>query len=70
MKNFTFFIILLFSITVFAQKLNRPEPESWKMASIENVSPIVLEKPDLSILRAEDKINDLIDHPRDSDRGG
>ncbi len=58
MKNITFFILFVFALNVSAQNLKQPQPESWAISSIEGVPPITLQKPDLSNLIAEDKIND------------
>jgi lysyl endopeptidase len=58
MKNITFFILLVFALNVSAQNLTQPQPESWAISSITDVQPITLQKPDLSNLIAEDKIND------------
>ena len=60
MKTNYFFILFLLSLTVFAQKPDRPQPESWKTTTttLAKVAPIVLQKPDLSTLRSEDAVND------------
>jgi lysyl endopeptidase len=58
MKNITFFILLVFALNISAQNLTQPQPESWAISSITDVQPITLQKPDLSNLIAEDKIND------------
>ena len=60
MKTNYFFILFLLSLTVFAQKPDRPQPESWKTTTttLAKVAPIVLQKPDLSALRSEDAVND------------
>jgi hypothetical protein len=60
MKTNYFFILFLLSLTVFAQKPDRPQPESWKTTTttLAKVAPIVLQKPDLSALRSEDVVND------------
>ncbi len=60
MKTNYFFILFLVALTAFAQKPDRPQPESWKTttATLGKVPPIVLQKPDLSVLRSEDIVND------------
>jgi hypothetical protein len=58
MKNITFFILFVFSLSVSAQNSNQQLPKSWTISSLEKVAPITLEKPNLSRLIAEDLVND------------
>lgn len=58
MKYLTYFFAFLFVVNSMAQNQQRPQPESWQISTIEKVSPILLDEPDLTQLRAEDAIND------------
>ena len=55
MKKITLIFITLF---IFQARAQKPQPESWSIHAIEKVQPILLEKPDLTSLRAEDVVND------------
>lgn len=59
MKNFTLFVLLAFIFQMSAQNPQRPEPESWSIPSIDKVTPIKFQEPNLAPLKAEDAINDL-----------
>ncbi|MEM6685617.1 MAG: T9SS type A sorting domain-containing protein [Bacteroidota bacterium] len=59
MKNFTLFVLLAFIIQVSAQNSQTNGPRSWNIPTIDKVTPIQLNKPNLAPLKAEDAINDL-----------
>ncbi|EDP97929.1 T9SS type A sorting domain-containing protein [Kordia algicida OT-1] len=59
MKKITFILLLAFIFQASAQNPQRPTPESWNIPTIEKVTPIEFERPNLAPLRAEDAINDV-----------
>lgn len=58
MRNIISLCVLIFSFSLFAQNSKRPVPESWTLTNPQRVAAVVLEKPDLTKLRAEDAVND------------
>ena len=60
MKIFTFLLLLMFSMTSFAQLSIEGTPKSFKSFGLHSVVPFVdLQKPDMELINAQDAAAEL-----------
>ena len=60
MKHIFAFILLSFSFVFIAQQGDGGKPKGNKLADVKTLNTILFQEPNISVLRAEDEINDKL----------